>query len=138
PEKSSGGRITCAPRRAASSTSAQTAAIFCRSSSSPRASCSAATVSSAMAAPLCAGGPGVNRRRALRELAKQQRHAVAFADFGAARAFLAAFRGTAIGRRKRPDAAFPIGRIRWIGVHLALFHQFETIGFEQADHVFLA
>src|SRR5690606_8585943 len=134
-ENSSGGSTICAPFPAASSTKAETAAMFSCSSDEPRASCRAATVIFVMRGYLMAPRGGTRR---LGPLAEQQRHPVCLADgveLGPARR---AFGRAAIARRQRPHTAFPIRRVLRIGVDLALGDQIEAVGVEQGNHILLA
>src|SRR5690606_14730877 len=134
-ENSSGGSTICAPLAAASSTRAETAAMFSCSSEEPRASCKAATAIFVMGRYLVAR---CARTSALGALPKQQGHPVALADrveFGAPGR---AFRRTTIAGRQRPHAALPVRRILRIGVDLALRHEIEAIGVEEGDDVLLA
>src|SRR5262245_44020436 len=113
-----------APLPAASSTSAETAAMFSASSAELSASCSAATVISDMGLGSVFSGL----------LAEQQRHAVALADGGIALAVLVA---ETVVRRQGPDAGGIVGGIVGVGVDLALRDEREAAALDHRDHVLL-
>src|SRR5690606_335735 len=125
----------CAPLPAASSTNAETAAMFSCSSAEPRASCRAATVILVMGRYLVPLRP---RTSALWPLSEEQRHPIAFADRIKLRTPGRAFGRAAISGWQGPDAALPVGLVLRIGVDLALGDEIEAIGVEQRNDVLLA